>query len=157
MLSCGSGVNLPDHGLLFRTLSAKLCENVTHRVALLNSNDCLTIRNTVEQMTARFMKKETYDEDMVKNTVTLCSGILYLYILDCVLIFIMALIDHILFFLLILSPSFCVCVCDEFSYRYRGPTVFNTGSEQQSRRVNTRLKGILPAGSQSPCGERVTL
>lgn len=50
-----TGVNLPDHGSLFKSLSTTLYENVTQHRALLNSNDCLTIRNTIEQMTARFM------------------------------------------------------------------------------------------------------
>lgn len=49
------GVNLPDHEVLFETLSSELRNRVTPYVATLQSRHCATIRSTIEHMVLQFM------------------------------------------------------------------------------------------------------
>ncbi|XP_066902905.1 origin recognition complex subunit 3 [Halyomorpha halys] len=52
-----TGVNLPDHSVLFNKFRHKLRKDITHHVVMLSSNDCTSIKHTVEHITCQFMKK----------------------------------------------------------------------------------------------------
>ena len=50
------GVNSPDHGVMFKTLSTQLEENVTSHIAMLKARDCLTLKTLITKLLQLLMQ-----------------------------------------------------------------------------------------------------
>ncbi|XP_054262243.1 origin recognition complex subunit 3 [Macrosteles quadrilineatus] len=58
-----TGVNLPDHRVLFQALADRLHKETTKHVAVLLSSECTNVKNTIEQFTSQFLKQSTTSID----------------------------------------------------------------------------------------------
>ncbi|GFG41052.1 hypothetical protein Cfor_06822, partial [Coptotermes formosanus] len=58
-----TGVNLPDHEALFKTLSSELRDRVTPYVATLQTRHCATVRSAIEHMVLQFMNYNKFHSE----------------------------------------------------------------------------------------------
>ncbi|XP_046664518.1 origin recognition complex subunit 3 [Homalodisca vitripennis] len=58
-----TGINLPDHRVLFQAFADRLRDEVTPHVSVLLSSECSTVKNTIEQLTSQFLRCSTASLD----------------------------------------------------------------------------------------------
>ncbi|XP_035686043.1 origin recognition complex subunit 3-like [Branchiostoma floridae] len=59
-----TGVNMPDHGMIFSNLTSLLQDNITPYVARLQAKDCSAMKNIMSKVIMQFMdNKELLDDD----------------------------------------------------------------------------------------------
>ncbi|XP_048769163.2 uncharacterized protein LOC125675482 [Ostrea edulis] len=72
-----TGVNTPDHGVMFSTLVTSLQENVSPLVAILKSKDCNSVKNALSKTLAQLFQNPllVYDEEetVTRSTRKTCS------------------------------------------------------------------------------------
>lgn len=58
-----TGINMPDHGAQFRTLTKQIRRQITPHVVCLYSQDCQNVKSLVENMIGQFINV-TEDQDI---------------------------------------------------------------------------------------------